>query len=78
MSQEKVCGWCHASKDGDYTIAMFQSPNAPEASAAIGVYGGKLVVELTLPGETAQRLSCKINHCPFCGRAYGEEETCER
>lgn len=73
MSDNKACGWCHASEDGDYTMAMFQNPNAPGMSATLSVYGGKLVFQLTLPGEeAAQRLSCDIDYCPFCGRAFKE------
>ncbi len=76
MSEERVCGWCHASKDGDYTMAMFQNPNTPGTSATLSVYGGKLVLELTLSGEeSVQRLSCDIDYCPFCGRAFKEVES---
>lgn len=75
MNEDSVCGWCHASKDGDYTMLMFQNPNDPGTSAILAVYGGKLLLELTLPGEeAAQHLSCDIDYCPFCGRAFKKEE----
>lgn len=73
MNDKKGCSWCHANQHGDYTMLTFQNPNDPGTRANFSVYGGKVVLELTLAGEeNAQRLACNINYCPFCGRAYRE------
>lgn len=55
---------------------VFEHPADPQRSAKLSFYDRVLALEINQPGdEKTQRLSCKINHCPFCGRAYGEEET---
>ena len=72
----KPCGFCHANEDGEYDMFAFEHPADPQRSAKLSFYDRVLAVEINQPGdEKTQRLSCKINHCPFCGRAYGEEET---
>lgn len=75
MSDAKICGFCHANKDGEYDMFTFEHPTNPQRSAAVSFYNGTLAIEINQPGdEKTQRLSCKINHCPFRGRAYGEGE----
>ena len=75
MNDQQLCGFCHSNKDGEHDMLTFKHPVDPQRSASVSFYNGKLVIEINQPGdEKAQRLFCKINHCPFCGRAYGEEE----
>lgn len=71
VNEKNGCDWCCANQHGDYTMLTFQNPNDPGTKANFSVYGGKIVLELALPGEeNAQRLACNINYCPFCGRAF--------
>lgn len=71
VNEDKVCGFCHANEDGEYDMFTFEHPTDPQRSASVSFYNGDLVIEIKQPGdEKTQRLSCAINHCPFCGRSY--------
>lgn len=65
------CEWCSATANGDYNMIEFVNPENTEMSARLAVYGGKITMDLRMPGaENEQRMSCDINFCPFCGRSY--------
>lgn len=67
----KGCEWCKPGKDGDYTMSMFKNPNNPEQEAMLSVYGGQIVMEIKMEDNSPKaRMAVKINHCPFCGRAF--------
>lgn len=75
MDTKQVCGYCHADSNGQYDMFAYEHPTRPQRSAAISFYGGELTVDINHPEEPiTHRLSCKINYCPFCGRAYTEED----
>lgn len=69
------CGWCKPSKDGDYTMSLFQNPNNPEQEATLSVYGGQIVMEIKMSASAPPaRMAVKISHCPMCGRRFEEGE----
>lgn len=69
------CEWCKPSDEGDYTMSAFVNPNNPEQEAMLSVYGGQIVMEIKLEDSSPKaRMAVKINHCPFCGRAFKEAE----
>ena len=69
------CEWCRPSKDGDYAMSAFVNPNNPEQEAMLSVYGGQIVMEIKMDeSSTKARMAVKINHCPMCGRTFGEDD----
>lgn len=67
------CDWCKPSKDGDYAMSMFKNPKKPEQEAMLSVYGGQIVMEIKMDDSSPKaRMAVKINHCPMCGRMFGE------
>lgn len=68
---ENGCEWCKPSKNGDYAMSAFMNPNNPEQEATLSVYGGWIVIEIKMEDNSPKaRMAVKINHCPFCGRAF--------
>ena len=71
--QQDKCGWCHAGANGDYSMFKFIHPTDPGRTATLGVYEGKIAIEMTMPGDAEpNRLACDIKYCPMCSRAFDE------
>lgn len=72
---QETCPWCHADASGDYSMYKFTHPTDPQRAATLGVYGGKITIEMRVPGDVEpNRLACDIPFCPMCGRKYTDEE----
>lgn len=67
------CEWCKPNAEGEYSMSAFVNPNNPAQEAMLSVYGGKIVMEIRLPGcAQPARMAVKINYCPMCGRKFDE------
>lgn len=63
MNEQRVCGFCHAGKDGMYSMFSFEHPTDPQCKAMVSFCDGMLVIEIDQSSEeNAQRLSSTINY----------------
>lgn len=53
LNDKKGCSRRRANQYGDCTMLTFQNPNDPGTKSNFSVYDGKVVLELTLPGNGA-------------------------